>query len=113
MEAVIGRHPFDGAEQGGGSIALPEMLRRGYDKVMITGVIQAGSSLGILVPPSVVLYGMIARQQQPREDAGEPELTHRLAGDRAIAGPWLRAAGCGVRPVPDIPSPRPRPASVR
>lgn len=48
----------------GASIALPEMLRRGYDKVMITGVIQAGSSLGILVPPSVVLvlYGMIARQ---------------------------------------------------
>ena len=48
----------------GASIALPEMLRRGYDKVMITGVVQAGSSLGILVPPSVVLvlYGMIARQ---------------------------------------------------
>ena len=48
----------------GASIALPEMLRRGYDKVMVTGVIQAGSSLGILVPPSVVLvlYGMIARQ---------------------------------------------------
>ena len=48
----------------GASIALPEMLRRGYDKIMVTGVIQAGSSLGILVPPSVVLvlYGMIARQ---------------------------------------------------
>jgi tripartite ATP-independent transporter DctM subunit len=48
----------------GASIALPELLRRGYDKVMVTGVIQAGSSLGILVPPSVVLvlYGMIARQ---------------------------------------------------
>ncbi len=48
----------------GATIALPELLRRGYDKVMITGVVQAGSSLGILVPPSVVLvlYGMIARQ---------------------------------------------------
>jgi tripartite ATP-independent transporter DctM subunit len=48
----------------GASIALPELLRRGYDKVMVTGVIQAGSSLGILIPPSVVLilYGMIARQ---------------------------------------------------
>jgi TRAP-type C4-dicarboxylate transport system permease large subunit len=32
----------------GCSIALPEMLKRGYDKRMITGVIQAGSSLGIL-----------------------------------------------------------------
>ncbi len=48
----------------GASIAMPELLRRGYDKIMVTGVIQAGSSLGILVPPSVVLvlYGMIARQ---------------------------------------------------
>ena len=48
----------------GATIALPELLRRSYDKSMVTGVIQAGSSLGILVPPSVVLvlYGMIARQ---------------------------------------------------
>lgn len=48
----------------GSTIALPELLRRGYDKIMITGVIQGGSSLGILIPPSVVLvlYGMIARQ---------------------------------------------------
>lgn len=48
----------------GSTIALPEMLKRKYDKQMITGVIQAGSSLGIMIPPSVVLvlYGMIARQ---------------------------------------------------
>ena len=48
----------------GATIALPELLKRGYDKRMVTGVIQAGSSLGILVPPSVVLvlYAMIARQ---------------------------------------------------
>uniref|UniRef100_UPI00404B74A1 TRAP transporter large permease n=1 Tax=Candidatus Pelagibacter sp. TaxID=2024849 RepID=UPI00404B74A1 len=48
----------------GATIALPEMLKRNYDKRMITGVVQAGSSLGILIPPSVVmvLYGMIARQ---------------------------------------------------
>jgi tripartite ATP-independent transporter DctM subunit len=48
----------------GATIALPELLRRGYDKRMVTGAVQAGSSLGILVPPSVVLvlYAMIARQ---------------------------------------------------
>ena len=47
----------------GATIALPELLRRGYDKKMVTGTIQAGSSLGILIPPSVVLvlYAMIAR----------------------------------------------------
>ncbi len=48
----------------GATIALPEMLRRNYDKKMITGIIQGGASLGILMPPSVVLvlYAMIARQ---------------------------------------------------
>lgn len=48
----------------GATIAMPELLKRNYDKRMVTGVIQAGSSLGILVPPSVVLvlYAMIARQ---------------------------------------------------
>ena len=56
----------------GATIALPEMLKRGYDKIMITGVVQAGSSLGILVPPSVVLvlYGMIARQPVGQAVAG-------------------------------------------
>ena len=48
----------------GATIALPELLKRRYDKLMVSGVIQAGSSLGILVPPSVVLvlYALIARQ---------------------------------------------------
>ncbi|MCL4068606.1 TRAP transporter large permease subunit [Pseudomonas sp. GX19020] len=48
----------------GATIALPELLKRGYDKRMVTGIIQGGSSLGILVPPSIVLvlYSMIARQ---------------------------------------------------
>jgi len=47
----------------GATIALPELLRRGYDKIMVTGVIQGGSTLGILIPPSVVLvlFAMIAR----------------------------------------------------
>src|SRR5690554_824820 len=48
----------------GATIALPELLKRNYDKRMVTGVVQAGSTLGILLPPSVVmvLYAMIARQ---------------------------------------------------
>lgn len=47
----------------GSSVALPEMLKRKYDKKMVIGTVMAGSSLGILIPPSVVLvlYGMIAR----------------------------------------------------
>jgi tripartite ATP-independent transporter DctM subunit len=48
----------------GATIALPELMRRGYDKLMISGVIQGGSSLGILIPPSVVLvlFSLIAKQ---------------------------------------------------
>jgi tripartite ATP-independent transporter DctM subunit len=48
----------------GCTVALPELVKRNYDKRMISGIIQAGSSLGILTPPSIVLvlYGIIARQ---------------------------------------------------
>ncbi|TFG62437.1 MAG: TRAP transporter large permease subunit [Spirochaetales bacterium] len=48
----------------GNTICLPEMMKRKYDKIMVSGVIQGASSLGIMIPPSVVLvlYGMIARQ---------------------------------------------------
>ena len=48
----------------GATIALPELAKHRYDKLMISGVIQAGSSLGILIPPSVVLvlFSLIARQ---------------------------------------------------
>ena len=48
----------------GATIALPELVKRNYDKLMISGVIQGGSSLGILIPPSVVLvlFAQIARQ---------------------------------------------------
>jgi tripartite ATP-independent transporter DctM subunit len=36
-------------------IALPAMLNRGYDKGLSTGVVCAGGTLGILIPPSVML----------------------------------------------------------
>lgn len=44
-------------------IALPAMLKRGYDKRMITGTIQAGGALGFLIPPSVmmIMYAFLAR----------------------------------------------------
>lgn len=44
-----------------GIIALPEMLKRGYDKKLACGAIVAGGTLGILIPPSVLLiiYGLV------------------------------------------------------
>ncbi|MBB6309593.1 TRAP transporter large permease [Xanthobacter tagetidis] len=46
-----------------GLVCLPAMLRRGYDKRLVSGVICAGGSLGTMIPPSVVLivYGLVAQ----------------------------------------------------
>jgi C4-dicarboxylate transporter DctM subunit len=46
------------------SIALPEMRARGYRASLATGCIAAGGTLGILVPPSIimVLYGVLTEQ---------------------------------------------------
>jgi len=45
-----------------GLISLPEMLRRGYNKTIAIGCINAGGALGILIPPSIimVLYGAVS-----------------------------------------------------
>lgn len=45
-----------------GLFALPAMLKRNYDKALSTGAICAGGTLGILIPPSVMLvvYGPMA-----------------------------------------------------
>ncbi len=45
-----------------GLIALPQMLRLGYDRNLSIGVVCAGGSLGTMIPPSIVLiiYGLTA-----------------------------------------------------
>ncbi|GAB6872776.1 TRAP transporter large permease [Halomonas shantousis] len=47
-----------------GILALPQMLRLGYDKHLSIGVVCAGGSLGTMMPPSIVLiiYGLIASE---------------------------------------------------
>jgi len=51
-----------------GLIALPTMLKHGYDKRLVTGTIQAGGSLGVLIPPSVgfIMYAFLASQSTGR-----------------------------------------------
>lgn len=45
-----------------GLIALPQMLKLGYDKRLAIGTVVAGGSLGTMIPPSIVLvfYGLTA-----------------------------------------------------
>lgn len=47
-----------------GQVALPEMKRYGYSDSLATGILAAGGTLGILIPPSVVLviYAILAEQ---------------------------------------------------
>ncbi|ETX16036.1 C4-dicarboxylate ABC transporter permease [Roseivivax halodurans JCM 10272] len=45
-----------------GLLALPQMLRLGYDKHLAIGIVCAGGALGTMIPPSIVLiiYGLSA-----------------------------------------------------
>ncbi|MEM0924379.1 MAG: TRAP transporter large permease, partial [Pseudomonadota bacterium] len=47
-----------------GQVALPEMRKRGFSDSLSTGVLAAGGTLGILIPPSVILviYAIEAEQ---------------------------------------------------
>ncbi len=46
------------------SVALPEMKKYNYDPALATGVVAAGGSLGILIPPSTIfiIYGIMTEQ---------------------------------------------------
>jgi C4-dicarboxylate transporter DctM subunit len=46
------------------SVALPEMKKYNYDPALATGVVAAGGSLGILIPPSTIfiVYGIMTEQ---------------------------------------------------
>ena len=59
MVGVIGA-----AEVTMGILALPAMLRRGYDPRLACGSILAGGTLGILIPPSIlaIIFAVVAQQ---------------------------------------------------
>ena len=47
-----------------GTVAIPEMTRRGYSRSFTLGMLAAGGTLGILIPPSIplIVYGVITEQ---------------------------------------------------
>ena len=49
-------------------IALPDMRKAGYDVGLASGALAAGGSLGILIPPSIILviYAAISEESVPR-----------------------------------------------
>ncbi len=62
FKSICGSSPATAATFA--SVAVPEMDRRGYDKRLSTGIVASVGTLGILLPPSVVLiiFGIITDQ---------------------------------------------------
>ena len=50
-----------------GTVAVPEMTSRGYDRSFVLGILAAGGTLGILIPPSIplIIYGVITESSIP------------------------------------------------
>jgi C4-dicarboxylate transporter DctM subunit len=47
-----------------GTVAIPEMISRGYQRHFVLGLLAAGGTLGILIPPSIpmIVYGVITEE---------------------------------------------------
>lgn len=47
-----------------GTVAIPEMVSRGYNKRFVYGLLAAGGTLGILIPPSIpmIVFGFVAEE---------------------------------------------------
>ena len=87
-----------------GRVTLPEMRRYGYDPRLATGVVAAGGTLGILIPPSTVLviYGILTEQS-----IGKLFLAGFLPGLLLTALFIVTVViVCGVRPDFGPPGPR-------
>ena len=87
-----------------GQVALPEMRRRGYSDALSTGVLAAGGTLGILIPPSIILviYAILTEQ-----NIVKMFVAALIPGLLAAAGYMLTVA-IYVRLVPDAGPVAPR-----
>ncbi len=86
------------------NVAVPEMRRVGYDERLALGAVVAGGTLGILIPPSVMLifYGLTAVQSIPK-----------LFAAGFIPGLLLAALQIGVVKVATLLAPQWAPVSPR
>lgn len=79
-------------------VAMPSLRRYGYDNSLSSGAIAAGGTLGILIPPSVVLiiYGILTES-----DIGKLFLAGIIPGLLGLAG-YVIAVWCAVLVKPSL-----------
>ena len=84
-----------------GGVALPEMLRLGYGKRLSSGVLAAGGTLSVLIPPSLILlfYGIVTDQS-----IGDLFIAGVIPGIILVTGFVIVVLVWGVLKPEDIPS---------
>ena len=84
-----------------GGVALPEMLRLGYGKRLSSGVLAAGSTLSVLIPPSLILlfYGIVTDQS-----IGDLFIAGVIPGIILVTGFVVVVLVWGILKPEDIPS---------
>ena len=75
-----------------GSVAYPEMTRRGYDKDMVVGSLAGGGTLGLLIPPSLsfLIFGALTETSIGRLFAAGI-LPGLMVASLFMAYIWIRA----------------------
>ena len=89
-----------------GQVALPELRRAGYSGALSTGALAAGGTLGILIPPSIVLviYAILAEQNIAKMFAAAfvPGILAAL-GYMAVIGIFVRISPGSAGQIPRLP----------
>ena len=90
-----------------GTIALPQMLKRGYDARLALGAINSGGGWGILIPPSILMVHLRADHRGVRSASSSPP--------GCIPGPAAVRPGVPLHrhPLPVAAGVGPRPAARR
>jgi C4-dicarboxylate transporter DctM subunit len=91
-----------------GQVALPELRRAGYSGALATGALAAGGTLGILIPPSIVLviYAILAEQNIAKMFAAAmiPGILAAL-GYMAVIAIYVRVVPGSAGHIPPVPWP--------
>ncbi|MEM7238259.1 MAG: TRAP transporter large permease subunit [Pseudomonadota bacterium] len=85
-----------------GTVAIPEMQKRGYDRAFTLGMLAAGGTLGILIPPSIplIIYGVVTEESIPTLFLAGIGPGLFLAGVFVVYGIAYSSFGGGYTPAP-------------